>query len=400
MVSRRVNVVLAMLLILSFTVVPAFAAAPTGQPIRIGVVTEVTGAAAMSGDHAVKGVNLALKEINDAGGVLGRPLEIVVEDTQSKNPGAVAAFNKTVQADNVVAVIAPIRSTQIQAMDGAIREAKLVTLMGGTNTGLTEKGNTWLFRFRPPDKYASQAMVQYLVETLKLTKVGIMHDSDAFGTGGADAVEAALKAKGLSVCSRQKYTTADKDYMSQLLSIKNAGCEAMVSYGTNSEDVAIYLRQKKEIAPNMVVMGSPSSVSEVTLRLGGEANEGIYAVTDYLAEANKTSLKFVENYGKAYSGAVPDNYASWMYDALYALSYAITKANGTDPEAMRKAMFEIQDVESVEGTDNCAPNGDCAHTYFVVQVKNAKVVLIAPLVFWKQGMDASGTVTTTTTISK
>jgi len=272
----------------------------------------------MSDDHAVKGVNLALKEINDAGGVLGLPLESVVEDTQSKNPSAVAAYNKTVQTDNVVAVIAPIRSTQIQAMDGAIREAKPVTLMGGTNTGLTEKGNPWLFRFRPPDKYASQAVVRYLVDTLKLTKVGIVHDSDAFGTGGADAVEAALKTKNLSVCSRQKYTTGDKDYMSQLLSIKNAGCEAMVSYGTNSEDVAIYLRQRKEIASNIVVMGSPSSVSEVTLRLGGEANEGIYAVTDYLAEANKTSPKFVENYGKAYNGAVPVNYASWMYDALYA----------------------------------------------------------------------------------
>jgi branched-chain amino acid transport system substrate-binding protein len=397
MLRRRVSGLLALVLILSFTAGPAFAAAPTGQPIRIGVVTEVTGGAAMSGDHAVKGVTLALKEINDAGGVLGRPLEIVVEDTQSKNPGAVAAFNKTVQTDNVVAVIAPIRSTQIQAMDGAIRDAKLVTLMGGTNTSLTEKGNTWLFRFRPPDKYASMAMVQYLVDTLKVTKVGVIHDSDAFGTGGADAVAEALKTKGLELCSRQKYTTGDKDYMSQLLSIKNAGCQAMVSYGTNSEDVAIYLRQKREVAPDMYVMGSPSSVSEVTLRLGGEANEGIYAVTDYLAEANKTSLKFVENYGKAYNAAVPDNYASWMYDALYALSYAITKAGSTDSEAMRQAMFQLQDIESVEGTDNCAPNGDCAHTYFVVQVKQSKPVLIAPLVFWKPGMDATGAVTTTTT---
>jgi branched-chain amino acid transport system substrate-binding protein len=400
MVRRRMGLVLALLLSLSFTAVPAFAAAPAGQPIRIGVVTEVTGGAAMSGDHAVKGINLALKEINDAGGVLGRPLEVVVEDTQSKNPGAVAAFNKTVQTDNVVAVIAPIRSTQIQAMDSAIRDAKLVTLMGGTNTSLTEKGNTWLFRFRPPDKYASMAMVQYLVDTLKLSKIGIMHDSDAFGTGGADAVTAVLKTRGMEVCSRQKYTTGDKDYMSQLLSIKNAGCEAMVSYGTNSEDVAIYLRQKMEVAPNMVVMGSPSSVSEVTLRLGGQANEGIYAVTDYLAEANKTSLKFVDSYAKAYSGAVPDNYASWMYDALYALSYDITKAGSTDPEAMRQAMFKLQDIESVEGTDNCAPKGDCAHTYFVVQVKASKPTLIAPLVFWKPGMDASGAVTTTTTITK
>ncbi len=397
MVSRRVSWALALLLILSFTAVPAFAAAPTGDPIRIGVVTEVTGGAAMSGDHAVKGVTLAMNEINAAGGVLGRPIEIVVEDTQSKNPGAVAAFNKTVQADNVVAVIAPIRSTQIQAMDGAIREAKLVTLMGGTNTGLTEKGNEWLFRFRPPDKYASMAMVQYLVDTLKLTKIGIMHDSDAFGTGGADAVEAALKDKGLDVCNRQKYTTGDKDYMSQLLSIKNAGCEAMVSYGTNSEDVAIYLRQKKEIAADMVVMGSPSAVAEVTLRLGGEANEGIYAVTDYQPDANATAKKFVENYAKAYDGAVPDLYAAWLYDALYGLSYAITEAGSTDPEAMRKAMFDIQGVESVEGTDNCAANGDCAHTYYIVQVKEGVPTVIDTINFWKPSMAATGAVTTTTT---
>lgn len=383
MTNRRLNLVLALVLIVAFTTLPIQAAPPAGEPIRIGVVTEVTGGAAMSGDHAVKGVNLALNEINAAGGVLGRPVELVIEDTKSTNPGAVAAYNKAVQQDNVIAVIAPIRSTQIQAMDQLIRQAKLVTVMGGTNTGLTEKGDEWLFRFRPPDKYASMAMVEYLVGTLKLTKIGVLHDSDAFGSGGADAVQAALKNKGLEICSRQKYTTGDKDYVAQLLSLKNAGCEAMVSYGTNSEDVAIYLRQRKEMASNLVIMGSPSSVSEVTLRLGGEANEGIYAVTDYLAEANKTSLKFVENYGKAYAGAIPDNYSSWMYDALYALTYAIDKAGGTDPETMRKAMFTLQGKESVEGTYNCAPNGDCAHTYFVVQVKDSKVGLIAGINFWK-----------------
>jgi branched-chain amino acid transport system substrate-binding protein len=344
----------------------------------------------MSGDHAVKGVTLAKEEINAAGGINGRPIELVVEDTQSTNPGAIAAYNKTVQEDNVVAVIAPIRSTQIQSMDPMIREAKIVTLMGGTNTGLTEKGNPWLFRFRPPDKYAGQAMVEYLVGELKLTKIGILHDSDAFGTGGADVVEQTLKAKGLQAVRREKYTTGDKDYAAQLLAIKNAGAQALVVYGTNSEDDAIILRMRKDLAQDLVVMGSPSNVAQVTFDLGGEAVEGIYAVTDYLADANETSKKFAAAYEKTY-GAKPDLYASWMYDALYALAYAIGKG-GTEPDKMREAMFTLQDKESVEGTYNCAPNGDCAHTYYVVQAKGGQPVLIKTINFWQPTAPVTPTV--------
>jgi branched-chain amino acid transport system substrate-binding protein len=391
------NWALALFLITTFVAVPAQAAAPTGEPIRIAVVTEVTGQAAMSGDHAVKGVNLAKDEINAAGGVLGRPIELVVEDTQSTNPGAIAAYNKAVQQDKVVAVIAPVRSTQIQSMDQAVRDAKLVTVFGATNPTLTQKGNPWLFRFRAPDSYAGRAMVEFLVNKLNIKKIGILHDSDAFGTGGADVVEATLKDMGLQAVRREKFRTGDKDYAAQLLNIKNAGAEALVSYGTNAEDVAIYLRQRRDVAPNLTVIGSPSAVSEVAFKLGGDAIEGVYGVTDFFPEANATAKNFVANYGKAYDGALPDFFASWLYDALYALSYDITQAGGTDPEAMRQAMFTLQGKESAEGTDNCAPNGDCAHTYYVVQAKGGKQTLIDTLNFWKPAAGAAITATQTIT---
>ena len=381
MKGRMLYVLLALLLAVSI-VGPAVAQEPAGEPVRIGVATEVTGKAAMSGDHAVKGAKLAMEEINATGGVLGRPLELVIEDTQSTNPGAISAYNKLVQEDNVIAVIAPIRSTQIQSMDAMIREAQLVTLMGGTNTNLTEVGNEWLFRFRPPDKYAGQAMVEYLVEDLGLSKIGIIHDTDAFGSGGADVVEAALQAKGLAATSRQQYTTGDKDYAAQILSLKNAGSEALVIYGTNSEDDAIILRTIKDLTPNMVIMGSPSNVAQVTIDLGGDAVEGIYSVTDFFEEAGPTTEAFVENYAAAYDDAKPDLYASWIYDAVYALRNAIELAGSTDPSAMREAMFELQYIESVEGMVNCAPNGDCAHTYYVVQVEDGKPKLITPINFW------------------
>jgi len=379
--------------LLASLAMPVLAETPQGEPIRIGLATEVTGKAAMSGDHAVKGGQLAVQEINEAGGVLGRPIELIVEDTQSTNPGAIAAYNKLVQEDNVVAIIAPVRSTQIQSMDPMIRESKLVALMGGTNTKLTEVGNEWLFRFRPPDKYASQAMVRYLVEDLGLTKIGIIHDSDAFGTGGADGVVEALKERGLEPTTRQKYTTGDKDYAAQILSIKNAGSEAMISYGTNSEDVAIYVRTARDLAPNLVIMGSPSIAAQVAIDLGGEAIEGVYSVTDFYPESNPTAKRFVENYAKAYDGAMPDFYASWIYDAVYALKNAIEMA-GTpdDPEAMRQAMFKLQDIESAEGMVNCAPNGDCAHTYYVIQVEGGKQKLITTINFWQPqaGQAAAG----------
>ena len=144
----------------------------------------------------IKAIKLAVKQINEAGGVNGKKIDLVIVDNQSTNPGALAALQKAVEQEKVLALVGSVKSTQILAMSDAIKNYGIPTIIGGTNATLTRQGNPWLFRVRPDDSIAASAMVKYIKENTKFTKVGILHDSDAFGTGGADLVEKGARELG------------------------------------------------------------------------------------------------------------------------------------------------------------------------------------------------------------
>ena len=203
------------------------------QEIRLGFTPPLTGASAAQGSYQSKAIKLALKQVNEAGGVNGKKIDLRIVDNQSTNPGALAALQKAVEQDKVVAVVGSVKSTQILAAADAIKQYGVPTIVGGTNVTITRQGNPWLFRVRPDDSIAAAAIVKYLKEDAKLTRVGLLHDTDAFGMGGADLVEKYAKEAGLILVKREKYTTKDKDYTAQLLSIKNAGAQVMVLYVPN-----------------------------------------------------------------------------------------------------------------------------------------------------------------------
>ncbi len=162
---------------------------------------------AAGGALSVKSIKLALDEINAAGGVNGEKIDLRIIDSQSSNPGALASLQKAVEQENVLAMIGCLYSTQVLATSDAIKNYGIPTFIGATNVNLTKQGNPWLFRVRPDDSVAAGAMVKYIKEDTKFTKVGILHDTDAFGTGGADLVEKAAKEAGLTVVKREKFGT-------------------------------------------------------------------------------------------------------------------------------------------------------------------------------------------------
>ena len=142
--------------LLAVQALSAASASHAAEPIRIGVVNEITGSNAEAGSYTVNGARLAVEEINRAGGLLGRQIELRVEDNQSTNPGTVLAFSKLFGEGGIAAVIGPVRSTQVQAAAPTIMKAGVPVLIGGTDPGLTKAGNRWLFRARPNDSYSAQ----------------------------------------------------------------------------------------------------------------------------------------------------------------------------------------------------------------------------------------------------
>ena len=259
------------------------ATAPAGaQEIRLGFTPPITGASAAEGALQIKAIDLALKQINAAGGVNGKKINLIKVDNQSTNPGALTALQKAVEQEKVLALVGSVKSTQILAMSDAVKTYGVPMMIGGTNATLTRQGNPWLFRVRPDDSIAAAAMVKYIKEETQFTKVGILHESDAFGTGGADLVEKGVKDVGLTLVRRERYTTKEKDFTAQLLSLKNAGAQIMVLYGTNPEDVAVIQRQYRQLGSPFKYIGSPSSQMKDALNLSREAAEGIIAVADFV----------------------------------------------------------------------------------------------------------------------
>ena len=344
-----------------------------GATIKIGMVVPVTGPAAESGKYALNGAKLAQEAINKAGGVLGKPIELVVEDDLTTNPGAVLAFSKLAAQQDIVAFLGSIRSTQVHAMAPDILKTAKPVMFGGTDVALTKLGNPWLFRFRPNDSYSARVISAYGAETLGKKKWAIIHSTDAFGSGGAKALTASLEALKITPVLDQGYPNQSQDFTPVVLAIKQSGADIIGSYFTFENDIAIFARQLRQLGVNIAWVGSPSITVATAVRLAGPALYGTFGVADFAEESSDVARAYSKLYRDTYK-VNPDNYSSWTYDAITVLSAAMNKAQSTEPEKIRQAIIATKNHKGVEGTYNFDANGDGLHGYNIVRNENGNIV--------------------------
>lgn len=342
------------------------------SPIRIGVVSSMTGSAALDGQLEANGANMATDEINAAGGINGRKIQLVVEDSQTTNPGTVAAFQK-VAGENVVAVVGPIFSTNVQAMMPYTDKLKLPLVMGGTDPAITAAGNPWVFRVRPSDTISTQVMAQFLQEQYKAKKVAIFNATDAFGEGGRKGLEAAFKKLGIE-SKAFEFTSHAGDYTAQLVNIKQFQADAICTYIPYVEDCGIFLNQAKQMGLSIPIIGSPSLVTSNSIQLAKQNAEGIFGVTDFFPQQNDTAKTYTKNY-KAKFGIDPDIYSSYAYDAVQILAKTIA-ASGDTPQQIQDGLKKFKGWTGAEGeydfTTNSPSTGDGLHAYTVVTIKDGQ----------------------------
>jgi len=350
---------------------PAWAA----DPIVIGMVTEGTGPNAEAGLYQNNGAKLAVDEINKAGGVLGRPIKLVIEDNQSTNPGSVLAISKLTSAGNLTALIGTVRSTQIQAISPTVLRAGLPMIMGGTDTSLTHVNNPWIFRARPNDSYSAKVIADYGANTLKLKKWAIVYSNDAFGNGGQKALAAALKTYGATPVVVEGFQSNSQDFTPIVLAVKNSGADIVSTYIANSPDVAIFGKQLRQLGVKAQWVGSPSMSTETALKLGGDALYGSYSIADFTADSSPEAKAFAQKYRATYK-VDADLYSAWPYDSVKLLALAIKNANSTKPDDIAKALRAIKGYKGVEGTYTFDQHGDGLHGYNVVKNDNGKIVFV------------------------
>ncbi len=341
--------------------------------IKVGMVVPITGPAAESGKYAQIGAKLAQEAVNKAGGVLGKQLELIFEDDQTTNPGAVLAFSKLASQPDIVAFLGSIRSTQVHAMAPDILKLGKPVMIGGTDPALTHMGNPWLFRCRPNDSYSGRVIADYGCKTIGKKKWAIVHSTDAFGTAGGKALAEALPAAGGSIALDQGYTNQSQDFTPVVLAIKQSGADILGTYFTFESDLGIFARQLRQLGVNIPWVGSPSITNTTALKLAGPALYGTYGVADYNEDATPGSKAFGEAY-KAVAKVTADNQSSWTFDGVNLLAKAINAAGKTDPQAIREAMLAIKGYAGAEGEYNFDKNGDGLHGYNIVRNEKGTIV--------------------------
>ncbi|SAL78988.1 ABC transporter substrate-binding protein [Caballeronia telluris] len=354
--------------------------AHAADTIKVGMMTESTGPSSEAGIYQANGAKLALEETNKAGGVLGKQLELRNEDNQSTNPGSVLAISKLTSSGDVAALIATVRSTQIQAISPTVMRAKLPILVGGTDTSLTHVNNPWIFRARPNDSYSARVIADYGVNTLKLKKWAIIHSTDAFGNGGKNALTDALKTAGVTPVMTQGFTSNSQDFTPIVLAIKNSDVDIVSTYIASSTDVAIFAKQLRQLGVKATIIGSPSVSTDTAMKLAGNALHGSYSIADFSPGASPEAQAYADKYKAAYK-VDPDFYSAWAYDSMKLLALAIGNAKSTKPDDISKALHAIKDYKGVEGTYTFDSNGDGLHGYNVVRNDDGKTVFVKHIDF-------------------
>lgn len=350
------------------------------DPIKLGMMAESTGPNAEAGVYQINGAKMAIEEINAAGGVLGRPLELKVEDNQSTNPGSVLAVSKLTSGGDLTALIGSVRSTQIQAVAPTVLKAGLPMIVGGTDYMLTHSNNPWIFRARPNDGYSAKVIADYGVNTLKLKKWAIVHSTDSFGNGGKNNLVEALKALGVTPVSVQGFTSNSQDFTQIVLAIKQSGADIVSSYIANSTDVGIFAKQLRQLGVNSTWLGSTSLSTDTAIKLAGDALNGTYSVADYAEASSPEAAAFAKKYLEKYK-LISDVYSSWAYDAVKLYALAINNAKSTKPEDIKKALHAIKGYKGVEGTYTFDANGDGLHGYNIIKNENGKIVYVSHIDF-------------------
>lgn len=341
----------------------------------MGMVAPLTGAAAETGRYQINGAKLAVETVNKTGGLLGRPLELVIEDDQTTNPGAVLAFNKLASDDNIVAILGPIRSTQVQAIAPSVKTAGRPLAFGGTDPRLTKLGNPWLFRFRPNDETSTSAMAAFGIDDLNKKSWAVVYSTDAFGSSSMKLLVAALKERGITPSIVQGFTTGTQDFTPVVLAVKQAGGELVASFATSETDQAILAKQLRQVGVTAPIIGSASIASATAIKLAGPDLDGSYSLSDFNIAASPEAGSFAKAYQVAY-GTAPDFFASWAYDAVDVFAAAITKAGSVAPDAMRQGIFDNKRFKGVEGTYDFDAAGDGLDGYNIVQIRNGVATFV------------------------
>ena len=354
------------------------------EPITVGEFASMTGSEATFGINSNNGVQLAVDEINGAGGLLGgRKVRVVLEDDQSKAGQPSAAVKKLIANDKAVAIIGEIASSRSLEAAPICQEAKVPMVSpGSTNPTVTEKGD-YIFRVCFIDPFQGTVMAKFALDTLKAKKVAVLTDvTSDYSKGLAQYFTEYFKGHGGEIVSELSYSGGgkDKDFRAQLTAIKAKSPDAIFLPGYYTE-AGLIGKQARTLGIKVPLLGGDGWDSPKLAEIAGSSLDGCYFSTHFSPKAESPKVQdFVKKYTAKYKAA-PDGMAPLGYDAMMILADAIKTAGSTDGAKVRDALTNVKNYEAVTGNISIDEKRNATKSAVVLQVQgteNKFVATVAP----------------------
>ena len=350
------------------------AASTAHAQIKIAVIQELSGTGATAGTNFKNGVELAVKEINAAGGILGQKLEATVDDTQS-NPGVAKGLALKAVDDGAFAVFGPTFSGSMTVSMAQTRNAKVPNFTGAEAAALTQQGNPYIFRTSLTQTTSMPKVVRYIAGTLKAKSVAVIFVNNDFGKGGRDVFVKAAAAAGLTVAADISTDAGQIDFSAPVLKAKRSNADAVFVY-TNEEESARCLRELRKQAFSKPIIGETTLTGQRVIELAGAAANGALAHVGLTVDAPIPAMReFRARFEKAYK-YVPDHNGIKGYTSVYFLKVGIETAGKLNRVAVAKALHGLKIRAAKEpgvlmdvAIDD---HGDLDRASFIVEVKDGK----------------------------
>jgi branched-chain amino acid transport system substrate-binding protein len=347
--------------------------------IKIANIVELSGGGASAGTNFKNGVELAVKEINAAGGILGKKIETVTTDTQS-NPGVAKGLTQKAIDNDVFAIFGPVFSGSIMVSMAESRRAEVPNWTGGEAAAITQQGNPYIFRTSFTQATAMPKVAKYI--TTKSKNLAVIYVNNDFGKGGLDMIKKALAGSGTAIVAEISTDAGQVDFSPAVLKAKNSNADAVFVY-SNEEESARALRELRKQGWAKPIIGETTLTGQKVIELAGESANGAVAHVGLTVDApNPLMLKFKAKFYQDYK-YISDHNGIKGYVGVYTMKAAIDKVGKLDRKAVAQAMkgltISAAKYPGVLMDVSFDANGDLDRESYLVEVKNGKQEVAAVL---------------------
>jgi branched-chain amino acid transport system substrate-binding protein len=352
---------------------------PSGDAILIGHFGSMTGSEATFGQSTDNGVRLAVKELNAAGGIKGKRIELKTYDDQGKTQEAGTAVTRLITSDKVTAVLGEVASS-LSIAGGRVAQQYGVPMItpSSTNPAVTQIGDM-VFRVCFLDPFQGWVEAKFARENLKAGKAAILYDqTQAYSKGLKDYFKEAFEKMGGTITSVQAYSGGDQDFSAQLTTIRQTNPDLLFvpGYYTDAGNVSIQVRKLGITVP---MLGGDGWDSTQLAAIGKDAIEGSYFSNHYSFQEDRPEVKnFVDKYKTDY-GQIPDGLAALGYDAARLLFDAMNRAASLDGKTLAASIAATKEFKGVTGLISMDPDRNAKKSAVVVQMKGGVPVYVTTI---------------------